>query len=173
MRTLQVLWWKRHMRVLAFIAGIVCLGIVLLDAFQTIILPRRATGRFRLTRIFYVLTWRPWAFFTRMVRSPRTRETVFSYYGPLSLLLLLAVWAALLVLGFGLIYYAFGSPFTDVLEPVGFHSDLYVSGTTLFTLGIGDEFPKAPWVRGLLILQAGTGLVFLAEVIGRCCRFRL
>lgn len=154
------------MRVLAFIAGIVCLGIVLLDAFQTIILPRRATGRFRLTRIFYVLTWRPWAFFTRMVRSPRTRETVFSYYGPLSLLLLLAVWAALLVLGFGLIYYAFGSPFTDVLEPVGFHSDLYVSGTTLFTLGIGDEFPKAPWVRGLLILQAGTGLVFLAEVIG-------
>src|SRR5690242_7596713 len=154
------------MRVLAFIAGFTCLGIVLLDAFQTIILPRRATGRFRLTRIFYIITWRPWSYLTRMLRSARTRESVFSYYGPLSLLLLLAVWAALLVLGFGLLYYAFGTPFNDVLEAAGFRSDLYVSGTTLFTLGIGDEFPKAPWVRGLLILQAGVGLVFLAEVIG-------
>jgi hypothetical protein len=155
------------MRVFSFIAGILCLGTVLLDAFQTIILPRRATGRFRLTRIFYISTWRPWSFLTRMLRSPRTRETVFSYYGPLSLLLLLVVWASLLVLGFGLLYYASGSPFNDILTTKpGFRSDLYVSGTTLFTLGIGDEVPKAPWVRWLLILQAGLGLGFLAEVIG-------
>jgi Ion channel len=155
------------MRILAFIAGLSCLGIVLLDAFQTIILPRRATGRFRLTRIFYILTWRPWSFFTRMLRSPRTRETIFSYYGPLSLIVLLVVWASLLVLGFGLLYYASGSPFNDVLETkAGIYSDLYVSGTTLFTLGIGDEVPKVPWVRWLLILQAGLGLGFLAEVIG-------
>jgi Ion channel len=155
------------MRVLAFIAGFSCLGIVLLDAFQTIILPRRATGRFRLTRIFYIGTWRPWAYLTRKLRSLRRRETVFSYYGPLSLLLLLVVWASLLVLGFGLLYYASGSPFNDILTTKpGFYSDLYVSGTTLFTLGIGDEVPKVPWVRWLLILQAGLGLGFLAEVIG-------
>ena len=44
------------MRAFTLIAGVVCLFAVLLDAFQTIILPRRATGRFRLTRIFYVIT---------------------------------------------------------------------------------------------------------------------
>ena len=34
------------MRILTLIAGILCLFVVLLDAFQTIILPRRATGPF-------------------------------------------------------------------------------------------------------------------------------
>ena len=38
------------MRIFTLLAGIVCLFVVLLDAFQTIILPRRASGRFRLTR---------------------------------------------------------------------------------------------------------------------------
>jgi hypothetical protein len=46
-------------RIVALLAGVVCLFSVLLDAFQTIILPRRASGRFRLTRIFYLVTWRP------------------------------------------------------------------------------------------------------------------
>ena len=125
------------MRIAPLIAGILCLFIVLFDAFQTIILPRRATGRFRLTRIFYVATWTPWSFLTRRLRNPRKRETVFSFYGPLSLILLLAVWAGVMVVGFGLIFYALGSPFNDAMQHPGFRSDLYVSGTTLFTLGSG------------------------------------
>ena len=67
------------MRILALVVGVLCLLIVLLDAFQTIILPRRATGRFRPTRIFYLATWRPWAFFTRRLHNTRTRETVLSF----------------------------------------------------------------------------------------------
>ena len=79
------------MNILACVAGISFLFIVLIDAFQTIILPRRATGRLRLTSIFYRLTWNPWAFVARRLHSPRHRETFFSYYGPLSLILLLIV----------------------------------------------------------------------------------
>ena len=154
------------MRILAFVAGVVCLSIVLLDAFQTIILPRRATGRFRLTRIFYIVTWRPWAFFTRRLRIPRHRETVFSFYGPLSLILLLVVWAGAMVVGFGLIFFAMGSPFADIAHQSGFQSDLYVSGTTIFTLGIGDVTPQNSWARALVTLEAGTGLGFLAVVMG-------
>ena len=48
----------------------------------------------------------------------------------------------------------------------GFHSDLYVSGTTIFTLGLGDVTPQNPWARALVILEAGTGLGFLAVVMG-------
>ena len=154
------------MHVLACVAGIVCLWIVLLDAFQTIILPRRATGRFRLTRLFYIATWRPWAFFGRRIRHERKRETVFSYYGPLSLILLLVVWAGVMVIGFGLIYFALGSPFKDVAEQSSFRSDLYVSGTTIFTLGLGDVTPLSAPARVLTILEAGTGLGFLAMVMG-------
>ena len=154
------------MPILALIAGVLCLLIVLFDAFQTIILPRRATGRFRLTRIFYIATWTPWRFVARRLRHPRKRETVFSYYGPLSLILLLAVWASVMVVGFGLIYFSLGSPFHDGLQAPGFRSDLYVSGTTLFTLGLGDVTPTMPLARELIILESGTGLGFLAVVMG-------
>src|SRR5690348_10202654 len=146
----------RLMRPLALAAGIACLVVVLFDAFQTIILPRRATGRFRLTRIFYVLTWRPWVFFAQRLRHPRKRETAFSYYGPLSLILLLIVWAGAMVVGFGLIFYSLGSPLHDTGQQPGFRSDLYISGTTLFTLGLGDVTPHSPWARVFIILESGT-----------------
>ncbi len=154
------------MRILTLLAGVVCLLGVLFDAFQTIILPRRATGRFRLTRIFYAVTWKPWVFLTQQLRDPRQRESAFSYYGPLSLIFLLVVWASAMVFGFALIFYALGSPFNDIGQQPGLRSDLYVSGTTIFTLGLGDVTPRSAWARELIILEAGTGLGFLAVVMG-------
>ncbi len=154
------------MRIFTLIAGIICLIAVLFDAFQTIILPRRATGRFRLTRIFYIATWLPWRFFAKRIHHLRRRETAFSFYGPLSLIFLLMFWAAGMVLGFALVYYALGSPFNDPTQGPGFQSDLYVSGTTIFTLGLGDVTPHSGWARELVILESGTGLGFLAVVMG-------
>lgn len=154
------------MRTLTLLAGIACLVAILLDAFKTIILPRRATGRFRITRIFYIITWKPWSFVAQRIRNQRNREAVFSFYGPLSLILLLVVWAGGLIIGFALIYYALGSPFNDITQGPGFRTDLYVSGTTIFTLGLGDVTPHSPWSRVLTILEAGTGFGFLAAVMG-------
>src|ERR1700761_1698290 len=154
------------MRILTMVAGVGCLFAVLLDAFQTIILPRRATGRFRLTRLFYIFTWNPWVFVTTRLRDIRQREAVFSFYGPLSLILLLAVWAGVMLIGFALIYFALGSPFTDPIQGSGFWSDLYVSGTTVFTLGLGDVTPRTGWVRAVVILESGTGFGLLAVVMG-------
>jgi Ion channel len=152
---------------MTLIAGVACLFLALLDAFQTVILPRRATGRFRITRIFYTFTWAPWAWLATRVQNERKRETILSFYGPLSLVLLIAIWAGALVLGFALIFYALGSPFADPLgRTVGLRSDLYVSGTTLFTLGLGDVVPQQYLIRDLVILEAGMGLGFVAMVIG-------
>src|SRR6202041_1420770 len=113
-------------RSVTMILGIVCLSAVLADAFQTIILPRRATGRFRLTALFYMATWRPWSFLVRRLCTLRQRETAFSYYGPMSLICLLALWAAGMVFGFALIFYGLGSPFTDSTHKPGLLSDVYV-----------------------------------------------
>ena len=154
------------MQIAAFFVGIVCLFAVLLDAFQTIILPRRATGRFRLTRLFYISTWKPWVLLTKRMRDARKREAVFSYYGPMSLIFLLALWAGVMVLGFASIYFALGSPFSDPIQGVDFRTDLYVSGTTIFTLGLGDVTPRSSWARVFLILESGTGLGLLAVVMG-------
>ena len=153
------------MGILTLAGGLVCLLVVLLDAFQTIILPRRASGRFRLTRVFYIVTWKPWVFFARRLRDPRRRESAFSYYGPLSLIFLLVVWAGAMVIGFALIFYSLGSPFNDSTQGPGLRSDLYVSGTTIFTLGLGDVTPHG-FARELIILEAGTGFGFLAVVMG-------
>jgi hypothetical protein len=154
------------MRTLTMLAGILCLLIVLLDAFQTIILPRRAAGRLRLTRIFYILTWIPWRFVALRIRHPRKRETALSFYGPLSLIFLLVVWAGGMIFGFSLIYYALGNPFNDASHRLGFLSGLYVSGTSFFTLGLGDVIPRGEPARALITIEGGTGFGFLAIVMG-------
>lgn len=141
--------------------------IALLDAFQTVILPRRAAGRFRITRMFYILTWWPWSRAAGWARTARRRETAFSWYGPLSLLLLMIIWAIALIVGFGLMLFAMHAPFHDPLHlRAGFASDLYLSGTTLFTLGLGDVTPHTTGARFLLVIESGMGLGFLAMVIG-------
>ena len=158
------------MRIAALICGLLfCLGAVL-DAFQTIILPRRPTGRFRITRLFYVVTWSPWATLARHTGNPKAREQIYSMYGPGSLIFLLMVWALLLVVGYGLLFFALGSPFADSMATPNhlghLRTDLYVSGTTLFTLGLGDVVPRTLAARALIILESATGLGLVALVIG-------
>ncbi len=160
------------MHIVALIAGIFCSAGVALDAFQTIVLPRRPTGRFRITRIFFLVTWRPWATWAERTGNSRMREQIYSSYGPLSLLLLLFLWAVLLIFGFSFFFYALGSPFTDIMGVhtasglTEYRTDLYVSGTTLFTLGLGDVVPHSLMARTLIILESGVGLGFVALVIG-------
>lgn len=160
------------MHVVAFIAGLFCCLSVALDAFQTIILPRRPTGRFEITRIFLIATWAPWVAMAQHARSNKIREQIYSVYGPLSLLLLLLLWALLLISGFALFYFSMGSPFGDTLQLhtgsalARFGTDFYVSGTTLFTLGLGDVVPHSRLARGFIIFESGVGLGFVALVIG-------
>lgn len=156
---------------LSLVGGVLLLLIVLLDAFQSIILPRRPVGRLRITRLFFLLTWRPWRAFVPRVSSRAAREQLYSIYGPLSLLILFVVWALLLTLGFGLVFFGLHAAFRDPLLTSGgswqrLRSCLYVSGTTLFTLGMGDVVPEAQFARVLTVLEAGTGLGFVALVIG-------
>jgi hypothetical protein len=156
----------------AFIAGLFCCLGVALDAFQTIILPRRPTGRFQITRFFLVMTWAPWTWLAARSDNKKVREQIYSVYGPLSLLLLLLLWALLLISGFAMIYFSMHSPFGDMMmshSPTAleqFGTDLYVSGTTLFTLGLGDVVPHSRLARAEIIVESGVGLGFVALVIG-------
>ena len=66
------------MRFVYLIAGAVLLLVVLLDAFQSIILPRRPVGRLRITRLFFALTWYPWGRFCSTIRARGAREQAYS-----------------------------------------------------------------------------------------------
>jgi hypothetical protein len=87
------------------VLGILCAGAAVIDAFQTIILPRRPVGRWRLTRIYFLATWRPWRCLAQRTTDRRVREQILAIYGPMSLLFLLTIWAVLLIVGFAFILY--------------------------------------------------------------------
>ena len=155
------------MTTLAAVAGIALILLVLWDSFETIILPRRVTRQIRLARLYYRSSWKLWVAILGTHPSPKRRETYLGYYGPLSLLGLLAVWAFALVLGFALVHWAVGSRISvPAGADAGFWTDLYLSGTTFFTLGLGDVAPQGPLARLLTVVESGTGFAFLAIMIG-------
>jgi hypothetical protein len=139
---------------------------ILWDCFETIVLPRSVTRKFRFARVFYTALWRFWAGLSRLFSNENKQEALLSYFGPLSLLLLLNVWAACMIAGFALINWSLASPFEAPEKHLGFGSYLYVSGTTFFTLGLGDLTPKDSLARVLTVLEGGVGFGFLGVVIG-------
>src|SRR5512136_381760 len=154
------------MTILIGAIGVVLILIVLGDAFETIVLPRRVTRSMSLARLFYRYTWLSWSATVRSIFSKKRQEALLSWYGPLSLLLLLIVWATGLVIGFGLVHWASGSIIKAPEGTASFGTYLYLSGTTFFTLGLGDVIPIKTFGRGLIALEAGIGFGFLALVVG-------
>jgi len=155
------------MRAAASAIGIAMIVLVLLDAFETIVLPRRVTRPFRLTTLFYRLTWKPWRVLAAVMRPGRRRETFLSFFGPLSLLMLLGTWAAGLTLGFGLLQWGLGAQETVTGRAVTtFWDVLYMSGSTFFTLGLGDVLPKSGSAKFFTILECAMGIAFLGLIIG-------
>ncbi|HYY59606.1 MAG TPA: hypothetical protein VE842_19915, partial [Pyrinomonadaceae bacterium] len=114
------------MRMPIALLGAAFILLVVLDAFETIVLPRRVTRRFRVTKMFYQATWRPWSAIARRMRGKKRRESFLSFFGPLSLLALLTVWAFGLILGFGLMHWSLGSRLNVPDETAGFVTYLYM-----------------------------------------------
>lgn len=154
------------MAFLAFVIGLLLILIILWETFETIVLPRSVVRNLRLTRLYYFYAWRLYsAGVPKFMQGPR-REGYLSTFGPLSLLLLLLFWALGLILGFALIHWGLGSLTTSEYAQPGFGTDIYLSGVTFFTLGLGDVIPRTPIARVVTVTEAGVGFGFLAIVIG-------
>ena len=147
------------------LVALVLIFVILLDGFETVVLPRRVIRRLQLARIFQRATWFPWSVLARGLPSGPRRENWLSFYGPLSLLLLLAVWATGLIVGFALLHWSLGSHLAAPAGTADFGTALYMSGTTFFTLGLGDVTPSSSLARLVTVVEAGTGFGFLALVI--------
>src|ERR1700739_4868352 len=153
------------MKLLMAIAGLFILFATLWEAFETIILPRRVTRPISLARMFYRVNWKFWAAINRLIRSQKVRDAHLSYYGPLSLLGLFATWAILLVLGFSMLHWAAGSEVNAPGETPAFRTDFYLSGTTFFTLGLGDVTPRTTMAKAITVTEGGMGFGFLGLMI--------
>src|SRR5579864_6957174 len=169
----QFLWGRSSdenggasMRILAIIVSIILIFGILQDSFEAIVLPRRVSRRLRLSRWFYASTWVLWSGVARKMRPGNRREFYLSYYGPLSLIVILVIWAAVIIVGFALFQWGISDPLHAPEKLLSFGTYLYMSGTTFVTLGYGDVVPLTGLGRFLAVAEAGMGFLFLAMIIG-------
>jgi len=152
------------MSTVAAIFAIVLLALVVIDVFETIVLPRRVAGRFRLTALFYRATWNPWAAIGRRVANKKKREAYLSIYGPLSLLVLLAFWTGVVIVSFALLRWSAAADVTAQGAKVSSAAETYISAISF--VGIEEALPRDAWARALTVLEALSGFALLAMVIG-------
>ena len=141
------------------IVSLLCIVLILFDVFEVMLLPRRVRRRVRLVRLFFRFTWSAWSWVAVRCSKGAARETLLSFYGPFSMVLLIAIWVAALITAFGSLQWA--------LEPnISFGRGMYLSGATFFTLGYGDVVPHARLTKAAAVCESGTGFAFMAVVIG-------
>ena len=140
------------MRLLWAIVGVLTIVYLLRDVFHTVFHPR---GTGSIGNVVARSTWRIFRSFARY------RSELLPFAGPLTLLLVIAVWTALLVAGWALIYFAYlsQSTGTSVLRAT------YTSFSTLVTLSAGPEAERLGGLRLLLPLEALIGFgLFTASI---------
>ena len=138
---------------------------VLWDGFASIVLPRTVDPTRLLSFRFTRWSWRLWASAGRRILQPGLRMNFLAVYGPLAVMLLLALWGGLMIVAFALIYHGLGPRFQAAAGPIGFGTLLYMSGSTFLTLGLGDITSADPVGRSFILLEAGSGYIFLALII--------
>ena len=148
-------------RALIILLALLIIALVFQDAFEVMLLPRRVQRRLRLMRLFFMVAWGTWVWLAQRIREARRRERFLGVFGALSMVTLFFCWATGLIVAFGMVEWAVQS---------GAHSSLteqvYMSGVTFFTLGYGDVVPHSGAGRLVAVLEAGTGIGFIAIVIG-------
>jgi Ion channel len=147
---------------LAVVAGFVVVLVAASDAVSTLVTTRRRRGRHWPTQVFYRRTWRAWVAIGRRA-GPELREGFLAVYGPLSLLGLLVTWVALLVAGWGLVWWGLRSAVSGVAS---YLDAVYFAGVGFFTVGFGDLLPTGDLARLLVLVEAFMGLLTMALVIG-------
>ena len=71
------------LRGVAASAAVLLPAVVLWDAFESVVLPRQVSHRFRLTRVYVRGTWRAWSALTRRAPSIERREAASPSMGRL------------------------------------------------------------------------------------------
>ena len=153
------------MHTLVLPAGPLLILATLVDGFETILVPRRINRRFRYSRLYYRGTWAVWRRLASALPAGRWREAALGAFGPLSMLGLFGSWITSLIVGFAALHWALASD-PPHGPTSGLATDLYFSGTTFFTLGLGDVTPVSGPSRALTVVESGLGFGGLAAIIG-------
>lgn len=143
--------------------GVLVAGLVLLDVFQAVVVPRPITGAIRPAALLVRSTWRVWRRVSLGVASSDKRERRLGIYAPSILIVLIVVWMLGLMVGYGLMLHALRADLEP--PPRDFWATLYFAGTSLLTIGYGDVVATSGLARAVAILAGATGLILVALAI--------
>jgi hypothetical protein len=146
-----------------FLVGAFCLGLVLWDVFQTIVVPRPTPGRLRITRYVIQPSWSAWRAMGARARSDLARDQFYGLYAPAAVIVLLATWLLLLTIGYGLVLYAVRADLSPA--PADLLSAIYLGGNSILTLGSAGVLAVGPLGRLFTLLAAATGLGVVALAV--------
>jgi hypothetical protein len=150
------------MYLFGLISGAILLALIFHDAFEVMLLPRRVRRKLRFITLLFRYTWNLWSWLAERMALGIRRDTFLSLYGPLSLVMLIGSWVIGLIVGFALIQCSLSFS----AQPVSFGANLLLSGDTFFTLGTASLASMSKLRQSVAVFEAGTGLAFLAIVIG-------
>ncbi len=149
--------------IICTLVGATILALTYFDIWATVLHPGIESP---LSNRFHRLSWRLLRVGSRVFPRP---EWLLHAGLPLLVAGLISLWLLLLLCGFALLYYPWlGDPgaFDTPPDVTGTWFDaLYVSGTTLFTLGYGDITPLTKWLRTLALIEAGSGMATVSLAV--------
>lgn len=93
-------------RISVFIFGFIIVALTIFSALSTFVLPRAA--RSQLNRIVFGVMRRIFEFILKFAHTYERRDAIMAYYSPISLIMLVPVWYALILMGYTAMYWALG-----------------------------------------------------------------
>ncbi|MBU6451671.1 MAG: hypothetical protein KGS72_07845 [Cyanobacteria bacterium REEB67] len=147
----------------AALLGMSLVGLVLYDIYQTIVIPRFKPSTFRLAP--FIVGRLLWPGFKKVAvgQSCPLKDVMLGSFATFGFVTLFIIWMALLVAGFGLIFWGQGTYVTPAITD--YWTALYVAGSAILTLGSGDAVAVTGPARFTAMASAFTGIVFMAIAV--------
>jgi hypothetical protein len=150
---LSTMWAAGVISAGLIVGGFAIVASTLLSAVRTFILPRSADAL--LSRLTFQATGKLFRWRAARADTYEKLDRTMELYAPVALLLLIAIWLMLIVLGYGAIFYGLGvHPWTEAFA---------LSGSSLFTLG--TTRPDSMLTTALAFSEAAIGLALIALLI--------
>jgi hypothetical protein len=143
--------------------GVVVVLVTLYDVFQSVVMPRPAVGRLRVSVTLGYQGWRVWRKVAKRPRRLQLREAALAAYAPLAVVALLVLWAFFLILGYALIYN--GLPDGLRPQPASFGATLYFSTGRMLAFPVGGIEATGAATQTLTSIEAASGFGLFALVI--------
>jgi voltage-gated potassium channel Kch len=144
------------LRIFSIAAGSVLVFLVVADVFQSVILPRSPTFRFRLSALILRPAWKyARRYALHNISGTERREDFIATVAPLMLVVFIGFWMSALIVAFGAIFYGLRE-YVHVVNSFG--DALYFAGTSILTIGYGDLVPTGGATRFIAIAAGMSGL---------------